>query len=325
MNDQKKTNLLCLCYHYLQRTDDFYRVWGSSYQDFKDHVAFLQKTFPPISLEQLTAFIQSEDTLPGRCSYISFDDGLKEHASFFAPYLAEKGISATFFPPTCILENTMSSVQIVHIMTAKYGIKSFFRYVEEYFSITKLSWNDYFGHITFYNTSILEVYSQIKHVLYYVLPVEKTELLLQSLYVHVLKKDYSEIMNVIHCNEKDIQDISAMGHSIGVHTHSHISFTNTIITDDMWYKEIVKPKSILEDVIQKPITSFAFPFGGTKQAFDFSLWEKKLLESGFTVAFNTYKQYKGDKTFDPMWIERYAIQSQDIGDSWMSNAFVYQL
>jgi peptidoglycan/xylan/chitin deacetylase (PgdA/CDA1 family) len=58
----------------------------------------------PLSLEELLA-AEDPSKLPARCFFLSFDDGYREMAEGIAPILSRKGIPATFFLCSSVLDN----------------------------------------------------------------------------------------------------------------------------------------------------------------------------------------------------------------------------
>jgi peptidoglycan/xylan/chitin deacetylase (PgdA/CDA1 family) len=57
----------------------------------------------------------------------------------------------------------------------------------------------------------------------------------------------------------DVKALSDRGHVIGSHTWDHHMVTK--YKDDDWQMQLVKPKKKLEEITQKPVTSFAYPHG----------------------------------------------------------------
>lgn len=56
-----------------------------------------------------------------------------------------------------------------------------------------------------------------------------------------------------------VQEIAAAGHIIGCHTHSHFSLSE--IDRGLYVPEIDRSKEILEQVLGREVTDFAFPYG----------------------------------------------------------------
>ncbi len=70
-------------------------------ENFRNHLAFFQRRFAPVTHEDLVRFF--EDGRWGKAKpglIISFDDGLRSNYSVAAPLLEEFGFTGWFFPPT---------------------------------------------------------------------------------------------------------------------------------------------------------------------------------------------------------------------------------
>ena len=81
-----------------------------------------------------------------------------------------------------------------------------------------------------------------------------------------------------YLNKEDIKELSDSGNCIAAHTWDHHMVTK--YAGDDWNTQLVKPKAKLEEIIGKPITNFAYPFG---------LWNKEAIaeikKSGYKMAF----------------------------------------
>ncbi len=60
-----------------------------------------------------------------------------------------------------------------------------------------------------------------------------------------------------------IRELHESGFEIGSHSMSHLNLTK-LQPDDAW-REIVKSKEVLEDLLQAPVISFAYPFGALNE------------------------------------------------------------
>ncbi len=89
--------------------------------------------------------------------------------------------------------------------------------------------------------------------------------------------------------------------TIGAHTISHPSLAKLSESDS--YHEIIHSKNIIENIIQKEINHFAYPFGTEN---DFSSREEKLVrQAGYKSAVTTcYGGYKDDLTNDILKLKR---------------------
>jgi len=84
-----------------------------------------------------------------------------------------------------------------------------------------------------------------------------------------------------YMSRDDVKALSDKGHIIGCHTWDHHKVTS--YKNEDWTLQISKPKKQLEDITQKPVTSFAYPYGVWNYTAADSLKSK-----GFTTAFIFY-------------------------------------
>jgi peptidoglycan/xylan/chitin deacetylase (PgdA/CDA1 family) len=97
----------------------------------------------------------------------------------------------------------------------------------------------------------------------------------------------------------EIKELSDSGNTIAAHTWDHHMVTK--YAGDDWNTQLVKPKIKLEEIIGKPITNFAYPFG---------LWNQKAIpeikRTGYKMAF--ILSTKRD-SIDPLYTIRRMIVS----------------
>ncbi|KIA87006.1 polysaccharide deacetylase family protein [Flavobacterium sp. AED] len=81
-----------------------------------------------------------------------------------------------------------------------------------------------------------------------------------------------------YLTKEQIKSLSDSGNTVAAHTWDHHMVTKYAGKD--WETQLVKPKKKLEDIIGKPVTYFAYPFG---------LWNKEAIpeikKSGYQMAF----------------------------------------
>ncbi|RTZ07976.1 polysaccharide deacetylase family protein [Flavobacterium bomense] len=81
-----------------------------------------------------------------------------------------------------------------------------------------------------------------------------------------------------YMSKEQIKSLSDDGHVVGAHTWDHHMVTKYM--GDDWNLQLVKPKAKLEEIIGKPVTDFAYPFG---------LWNTaaipEIKKSGYEMAY----------------------------------------
>ena len=95
--------LTIVMYHYvrpLARTR-FPKIKGLDLALFDEQLAYLQKHYSLISMEDLIDAIEGSDRLPPRPALLTFDDGYTDHYEYVFPRLAERRLQGSFFPVAC--------------------------------------------------------------------------------------------------------------------------------------------------------------------------------------------------------------------------------
>jgi peptidoglycan/xylan/chitin deacetylase (PgdA/CDA1 family) len=93
-----------------------------------------------------------------------------------------------------------------------------------------------------------------------------------------------------YMSSAEIKDLSDNGHTIGCHTWDHHKVNHYEEKD--WQLQLVKPKKKLEEITQKPIAFFAYPYG---------LWNEAAADSlkanGYKMAFTINHKKNPGKPF----------------------------
>lgn len=301
-----------VCYHYIRpiTNDPFPRILGTREDIFDEQIRVLKKEFMTISLSEATDFAY-RDTHFGDNKLgllFTFDDGLFDHYTA-ARILAEHNIRAVFFVPTCILtEGLPINPVIIHYCLAHYGIGIFLRTYKDALEEYGISFDSY--PIIFKKgvDNPMKTIGEIKKVFKYVLQPADSRNILLYIYRHLLEKDFPSAMEFIHLTERHIREILAMGHSIGGHTHSHISVASSNLAAETLEKEMIYPKEYLENTFSTTVESFSYPFGEQQDC----LSSAELLRrtKAYRLAF-TVDRILNTKDVSPLRLGRHSIQSSD--------------
>jgi len=101
----------------------------------------------------------------------------------------------------------------------------------------------------------------------------------------------------------EIRDMAAHGISFGSHTMSH-PVLSAIPTSEA-RREILESKNIIEDQIQKPVTTFAYPYGKKEDYTDEVT--KVLFDEGFEYACTTTVGYEQFPVATPLTLKRRGV------------------
>lgn len=305
----KNNGFLSLCYHYIRekkQNESFSRILGTEISEFKNQMKMLSENFQILDLEQIENFSKKEMKLNKTGMLITFDDGLSDHYTA-AKILHELDIRGVFFIPTCILENEPANPMIIHYCIARYGVEKF---VNEYENLRikhdipsnfRLTYNKQ-------HDNPWKKIDSIKKLFKYQLSNKKSRQVLLDIFENTLKRDYSNPVEIIHLTKNQIDEIVQMGHSIGVHTHTHISIAPSKLSSQEFEYEIKKPKELLENTFKTKVFSMSFPFGEKQDCLTSAeLFEKtNLFQFAFTVdpILNT-------NNINPLQYGRYQPQSKE--------------
>lgn len=295
------TKFSSVCYHYLERTDEFHRIWGHSFELFREHIAYYQANYELISQQQLE---EGEFPSGKKSLLLTFDDGLQEHTKIIAPYLNSLGISALFSVPTCIFRNQPANPQILHFGMAFYGVRKFYNIL---FGTVQKNFSDYLSFLP--NNpdkfGLMELHGAIKSLFRRTLPVRTARQILINLYNEYLLKDCPDFMNKVHLQPSDITELVRLGHYLAAHTDSHCVVSQIADNQDLVEAELAYPRRELAKRTGTDVYSFAYPFGSSE---DILKSEYLIEKMGYKLIFTTFK---GGQNFNRMQIGRYCSQSQD--------------
>lgn len=216
-----------------------------SLSQFEKQIQYLSQNYSCISMDDLHQN-KSWEKFP---VCITFDDGYKDNVDYALPILKKYQVPATIYFVSDYLHGkcTMWWYEILEILDKK--------------TFLKFKWEN---QRYFFNTTIpqkkLETYKALRRIIMNLRP-EKLEVFLDLLREGKDAKNYAEL--VIDKNLlKTISQEKLI--TIGAHTCSHPVLAT--LDEDEIEKEIVQSKKILEDIIQKEIHHFAYPYGDHNSA-----------------------------------------------------------
>jgi len=296
-----------LCYHYIRKdsNDPVPRLLGTKIGDFNEHVALVKKKYNITSLKEIHSFYYNSFTIRNGLLF-TFDDGLSDQYEA-AKILKENEIEAIFFIPTCIIKDEMpANPIIIHYAIALHGLRDFIRTLNILIVESYPSFQQYFKRI-FTMKDINETIIQIKKIFHYELEPLISRAILLEIFKKMIKPEGLKI-NDLHLTKNQIESILEMGHCIGTHSHSHISFGRKGIDDEYIKKELIFPKYNLEMLFNTKILAMSYPFGEPEDC----LTAEDLLKKtdSYKIAFTIQNKFNSKKT-SPLDIGRYMVNSSD--------------
>jgi peptidoglycan/xylan/chitin deacetylase (PgdA/CDA1 family) len=281
---------LSLCYHYLRTGDEpgpFKRILGPGTGLFNKHLDALEVEYDFIDMGTALDLARGDNPRlserPGML--ITFDDGLSDHYTA-AKILHGRGIRAVFFIPTCVIKDKLpANPIIVHYGLSAFGVGRFLDSFNDALDEYGLISPERIVRFDIRSDDPWAVIARLKHVLKYEIGHRDVRNVLLSIYRELLEKKFGDILEVMHLVPEKIREMLDMGHSIGTHSHTHISVASSELSDKEFFHEMVEPKHILEDMFGIRVRSFSYPFGRDKDCLHSGdlVSRTREYEIGFTI------------------------------------------
>jgi len=260
--------LSILIYHRIMSEFDFMRPAEPTVSQFKWQMEILSKYFTPLSLSEALMLMKYSE-LPERAVCVTFDDGYADNEELALPVLQQFGIPATVFVATDYLNGgRMWNDSIIEaIRLAKGPIIDLSGVGLGLYDITSTS-----GRVNVAASIIKEV----KHWT----PDKRAEVVV---IIEGLDLD-GELPNHLMMTSAQVRSCSDGGFDVGAHTLSHPILATQNLANAK--REIMGSKEVLESLLGKPVTHFAYPNG--RPDIDYKVEHRDLVEiAGYDCAVST--------------------------------------
>ncbi|MBI3010232.1 MAG: polysaccharide deacetylase family protein [Candidatus Omnitrophica bacterium] len=309
---------VALCYHYIRDTQkkegSFHRLLGTSQQEFSKHLDMLQGNYQLLRPQEVMRFSKGTFSLSSQKIGIllTFDDGLADHYQA-AQILAQRGLSAYFFLPTCILKEKLpANPTILHYGIAAAGLTSFLEHYRNALEEYRLPIQQYDVVFEVGKQDPWEIIAQLKQTFRYRFSVSQTRAVLLEIYRTLLVKRYPSVFESMHLSEAQVREMIAMGHAIGVHSHTHVSVAVLNEDESLFHAEVIEPKKFLEATFQVHVDALSYPFGGKQ---DCLTWEALIARTrDYDLAF-TVEEILNTQTTSAYELGRYMPMSTDTDET----------
>ncbi len=254
-----------IMYHYVRdpADTDFPAVPAVDRATFQKHLAHLGACASFVSASDVVAAVRGERTLPERACLLTFDDGLKEHATVVAPILAEQKIPAVFFPILgCVATGRMIDTHKSHALLAKLGTDGS---ITAFHDWLRANHPDRFSE---WQITDRERKSQSRHDDIRTGNFKATMKLLEP----AIRSDFFGAMFEKHLGSEatvaaawyvssdDLRTMADLGMEIGSHGWDHLPYKTTP-TDEV-RSDMVRAKDALTSILgERTVPMFCYPYG----------------------------------------------------------------
>tara|TARA_B100000780_G_scaffold138814_1_gene97191 strand:- start:1287 stop:2177 length:891 start_codon:yes stop_codon:yes gene_type:complete len=244
----------CITYHYIRNKSKVFPYYNSiTKKKFKQQLKSFNKYGLINNYDEL--FLESDKYL------LTFDDGFKDHI-YAAELLKKKNAVGIFFIPTLPLINKeILDVHKTHLIAGKVKGQTILNELQNY--LTKNRIYNFLNEIDkkkykiIYENQTDSIYKkEFKKIMNYYgdikLKHKILDYLLKKFEINIKSKDY-------YLNKKEIKYLSSLGMVIGTHTESHTLLSS--LSYKKQFLEIKNSKVFLENVVNKKVDTFCYPYG----------------------------------------------------------------
>ncbi|MBS1734595.1 MAG: polysaccharide deacetylase family protein [Bacteroidetes bacterium] len=262
-----------IMYHYVRdlANSKYPAIKGLDAALFSEQVAYLDKHYRVISMEQLIDSIEHGTSLPAKSALLSFDDGYTDHYDYVMPVLRKYRMQGSFFPPAkAILEGRLLDVNKIHFILAATSdedllIQELFAQLDKYRQEYQLISNEayYEKHAVARRRDNARVMF-IKQMLQVVLPEKLRLVICDHLFNKYVSNDEAAFCRELYMSPDQIRELRAEGMHIGSHSYDHYWLGS--LTKQKQEEEISRSMDFLKTVgVDLNNWTMCYPYGNYNQ------------------------------------------------------------
>lgn len=213
---------------------------------FREYMRLLRRDFHPVTLDDLTDWLNGRRELPRRSVVVTFDDGFADNAHVAAPVMEEFDIRGTFYLTTACIEH-QTLPWFCKILCLFHHAGKLGRVVTHPETSVSCDLSD--------PRARQEVYRRYVHACVK-LPWEKQNDLIAQL-EKTLDLEYDEANAPKMMTWDDARELERRGHLIGNHTFSHANVAH--MAADEKRNDIERSHALLETRLGHPPAHFSYP------------------------------------------------------------------
>lgn len=282
------TRLRVIMYHYVRDLprSRFPRIKGLLTDAFRRQVIALCERYEMATLESALDFLAGRYQPDRDLCLLTFDDGLKEHAAFVSPLLADRRLQGIFFLTTSCLQGRVVSVHKNHFLMAALEFADYRRAFLE--NLARLGPEtdaaiDMAQARIAYRFDSDEV-AAFKYLLNFRLPQSLRSRVLDALFEEHLG-DEAEFADELYVNWEEARRMQDMGMVLGGHSHRHIALAT--LSPEGQRSDLETCATLLRRGSRsQALWPFSYPYGTPGVSFD-ATTIRIVSDLGFSCAFTT--------------------------------------
>ena len=195
---------------------------------------------------------------------LTFDDGLKGHATNAVPVLQKYGVCGTFFAITRPLKETwMVSTHQLHFVLASSPIDEIKSTLDAWLATNERGAVGINREVSTQEATKFYPWDDPKTAsIKYLLNVQLKEPVRSEAIGYLFSSlvgGLGEKSSQFYLSAEDLRKMRSLGMEIGSHSHSHLWLSS--LSREQQEKEVSLSKSVLEDILGEKISLFSYPYG----------------------------------------------------------------
>ena len=262
----KNFSISIIMYHYVReiKNSKYSNLKGLEFKDFRKQINYFCKNFNILSKSDFIEIIQTKKIPKKPSIFLTFDDGYIDHYQYVFPYLHEKKITGSFYPPVKAIENKMVlDVNKIHfILEKEQNSKLILKEIDNYLLKVKLK------PLSEQNLSKINLKSKydnrnivlIKRLLQFYFPEHLRKKIINYLFAKFLNKDINEFSKELYMNKRQIKEMYSEKMDFGSHGVNHYWWK--FLKKNEQEKEILNSRKFFENLgFDSKNFSVCFPYG----------------------------------------------------------------
>jgi peptidoglycan/xylan/chitin deacetylase (PgdA/CDA1 family) len=284
---------------------------SASEQEFNWQMQYISENFTPIRLSEVCEFVLSGKRLPKNPIIVTFDDGFDDNYYTAFPILKKHNVPATIF----VVPEFIDSHETIWYEKLAYLIKNTTDDVEiPGLNLILKGTDDLVQRRNNYCTVVnkLKVVSNADRLI-----------ILDDLYARYLN-DFSQISESVRALSRSLswEQIQEMNQSIvEIGSHSVTHPVLTMLTDDELAHELSDSKKILEDKLNEPVSTVAYPVG-MEFAYDQRV-KNATRHAGYTIGLSYIPGRNDPAKLDQYGIRRFHVD-RDMPRTFFSSMLAFR-
>ena len=251
-----------IMYHYIQEYNNSLPYFNFlSINNFKNQLDYFQNNYYFPTYDEFLSYINKEIQLPNNSIVLTFDDGLKCHYEYVLPELKIRKLWGIFYIPTGQYTNKkILNVHKVHLLLGKIAPNILYDNIITYINDNKNILIEDELPILYEMQNNNEIYKLVKKYLNYYIKPEYRSYIINLLFQKYFNNNEYDYVNKFYLTINEIKILEECGMIIGNHTVDHLVLAQ--LTYEKQLEQIQSSHFFLENIINKTIDSFCYPYGG---------------------------------------------------------------